>query len=257
MRHLCLYLYTFKVFSNVSMFFWRILNQKILKEEKHPPKWSTGNHLRSYVPAAVTPQVGRQLRQAHDSCAKKELHQTCFSRGKLEKGGFCPHIFVWRGPFFFVEWLLIFFQKTQLTKIRRALFRFLGFSWPRRGGHFIVVCPTFATTNGSSKFSASWDETKKALHVRHGTVLRQLCFCLKEGVILGVFLNVFWWWEGDEGRNFLELLGCFKNPSRKKSVGGDDWMIVSFGTSLWTFYLRSGKSSILDVLPIKHKGFPR
>lgn len=91
------------------------------------------------------------------------LHQTCFSPWKLEKSSFCPHIFVWRGPFFFGEWLLIFFQKTQITKIRRALFRFPGFSWPRRGGHFIVVCPTFATTNGSSKFSASWDEKKNSM----------------------------------------------------------------------------------------------
>lgn len=94
--------------------------------------------------------------------------------------------------------------------------------------------------------------------MRHGTVLRQLCFCLKEGVVLGVFFDMFF----DDGKVmrgefFLELLGCFKNPSRKKSVGGDDWMVVSFRTSLWTFYLRSGKSSILDVLPIEHKGFPR
>ena len=70
MRHLYLYLHTFEVFSNMFHVFLRSLDLKFMKEKKHPPKRSTGNHLRSYVPAAVTPQVGRQLRKAHDRFKK-------------------------------------------------------------------------------------------------------------------------------------------------------------------------------------------
>ncbi len=83
---------------------------------------------------------------------------------------------------------LVFFQKTRITKIHRSFS--VGFSFHfRRGGHFIVVCPTFATTNGSSKFSASWDETKKKenLHVRHGKVLRQLLFFFEGRAIFAFF----------------------------------------------------------------------
>ena len=163
MRHRYLYLHTFEVFSNMFHVFLRSLNQRFMKKTSTETIHSKSSQV--ICTRSSDTAGGPSASQSPWSVQKIKnmLHQTCFSPWKLEKSSFCPHIFVWRGPFLFVEWLLMFFQRSQISKIRRALFRFPGFSWPRRGGHFIVVCPTFATTNGSSKFSASWDEKKNSM----------------------------------------------------------------------------------------------
>ena len=76
----------------------------------------------------------------------------------------------------------------------------LFFGWPRRGGGQIIVV------------GGRWEPQ-----------LQPIFFFLFEGRgSFGCFFwYVFWWRESDEGRNFLKLLGCFKNPSRKRSVGVD------------------------------------